>query len=1039
MSIFTSKSFKSIFLAVLMVTMSLSAGIVELHRSPLADANDVAAVGAGCAFITRSSGEAIYVDPVNGSDAWDGTWSCPKATLSDALNESSSNDEIVLYSGRYHENVTVDGKDNLLIRAASGARVVFDGTQSIADDMDATWTTADSDGIQEVTLPVDGWQLFLAYDEQVPARWPNAQFSDESVFNRSYWAEGTLTGSNNAYTIGWLTDAGPETGVHTGLNETINATGLNPVGAIAVMNLGSFRSNSRVITDWNSANGTFAYDGNGVGWKTKHHAYFLEGKRELIDADGEWWFNNANNRLHYKTPSGQDANNLDLRVKVQPFAMSVENSDGVTIQGIDFFGTTVNFNECDGCSFTNSTLEYPSTSKRGLGIAGESEDDRWMTRFYRCTNSFVDNISITNTDGGAIEFQGSAGQSHNNTVNNSYFHAIDWSAADQKGLMTTIYEGGRDMYFTNNTVHLTGASSVLSIGDAPKVFYNEVWDVGHLQTDGAVVQIMQGEAPDAEVAYNWIHDIIKYGIRFDAPIGQVGTGQNGTMHHNVIWNAAGGLMVKGDYHDIHNNTVFNSTNDKNDIIALTDGDINNKNSTFHRNAVDTMADHRSDDVFANPLPNGTHWSNWNGYLQGYDGMFEARNQISCAIYDNGSLYCWGRNDHGQLGLGYTSGREDVPQHVDLGSGRTITSLGIDDSGAEGWAPNSHSCAVLDNGDLVCWGANGDGQLGLGNTSTSGVWEPTTVNVGSGLTTISVAVGNAATCALLSDHSVKCWGKNNVGQLGLGNSSSNDVLTPHAVTFSGSSNPISLHAGRNEFCAQLNNGSAACWGENAEGQFGLGNTTSQTSPISLTLPTGRTVASMSVSKDFMCMALDNGSIVCAGRNAEHQLGQGAQSARETSWKYVIGLDMVAHTVELGQDVGCAHLVNGSMVCWGEDAWGLFGNSTTSYTSRVASTATQYANFGNGRTAASISLNYRHACAVLDNGDLTCWGRNHKSQLGLGNTTQEYMPVVVNNVSSIRQVAVHEMLVDPANDDFRPKWGSQLHQLSAGAYDAGDADP
>ena len=71
MSIFTSKSFKSIFLAVLMVTMSLSAGIVELHRSPLADANDVAAVGAGCAFITRASGEAIYVDPVNGSDAWD--------------------------------------------------------------------------------------------------------------------------------------------------------------------------------------------------------------------------------------------------------------------------------------------------------------------------------------------------------------------------------------------------------------------------------------------------------------------------------------------------------------------------------------------------------------------------------------------------------------------------------------------------------------------------------------------------------------------------------------------------------------------------------------------------------------------------------------------------------------------------------------------------------------------------------------------------------------------------------------------------------
>ena len=1034
-----AQRFRAVLLSVLMISLAQTAYISSLQgwAYPLADATSPMN-SAGCDTATLGANDPMHVDGLNGDDSWAGTAACPKATIVSAVENSSAGEEVIVHEGLYHENISIDNKDDFILRAATGERVVLDGTRSITDDLGGVWGAADSDGIQEVTLTEDGWQLFLAYEEQVPARWPNAQFSDETVFNRSYWAEGTLTGSNNAYTKGWLTDAGPEAGVHTGLNETVNATGLDPVGAIAVMNLGSFRSNSRIITDWNPNNGTFAYDGDGVGWKTKHHAYFLEGKRELIDQDGEWWFNTTNKRMHYKTPSGQDANDLDLRVKVQPFAISVDGSDRVTVQGIDFFGTTVNFNNCDGCSFTNATLEYPSTSKRGLGIAGESEDDRWMTRFYRSKHSFVDNISITNTDGGAIEFQGSPGQSHNNTVNNSYFHAIDWSAADQKGLMVTIYEGGRDMYFTNNTVHLTGASSVLSIGDAPKVFFNEVWDVGHLQTDGAVVQVMQGEAPGAEIAYNWIHDVIKYGARFDAPIGQAGEGRNGTMHHNVIWNAAGGLMVKGDYHNIHNNTVFNSTG-KNDIIFLTDGGINNKNSTLHRNAVDSVADHRSDDVFANPLPNGSHWSNWNGYVQGYVDMFEARNQISCAIYDNGSLYCWGRNDHGQLGLGYASGREEAPQYVDLGTGRTITSLGIGDSGAEGWTPNSHACAVLDNGDLACWGANGDGQLGIGNTSTNGVWEPTTVNVGSGLTAISVATGNSATCALLSDHSVKCWGKNNVGQLGLGNSSSNDVLTPHTVTFNGASTPLSLHAGRNEFCAQLDNGSAACWGQNADGQFGLGNTTSQTSPVALTLPTGRTIASMDMAKDFICITLDNGSVVCAGRNTEYQIGQGTTSTAELSWKYVIGLDMVAHSVELGQDVGCAHLVNGSMACWGEDAWGLFGNSTTSYTLRVASTATQYANFGNGRTAASISLNYRHACAVLDNGDLTCWGRNHKAQLGLGNITQQFMPVVVSNVSSIRQVQIHEMLVDPANADFRPTWGSPLHQLGAGAYDAGDADP
>jgi len=1022
-----SQSFKSIFLAVLMVTMSLSAGIVEISRTPLLDSQDVASVGAGCSYISRSAGESIYVDPVNGSDDWDGTWSCPKATLSDALNESSANDEIVLYSGRYHENVTVDGKDNLLIRAANGARVVFDGTQSIADDMDVTWTTADSDGIQEVTLPVDGWQLFLAYEEQVPARWPNAQFSDETVFNRSYWAEGTLTGSNNAYTKGWLTDAGPETGVHSGLNETINATGLDPEGAIAVMNLGSFRSNSREITDWNSANGTFAYDGNGVGWKTKHHAYFLEGKRELIDVDGEWWFNNANNRLHYKTPSGQNANDLELRVKVQPFAITVENSDGVTIQGIDFFGTTVNFNECDGCSFTNSTLEYPSTSKRGLGIAGESEDDRWMTRFYRSTNSFVDNISITNTDGGALEFQGSPGQTNNNTVNNSYFHAIDWSAADQKGLMVTIYEGGRDMYFTNNTVHLTGASSVLSIGDAPKVFYNEVWDVGHLQTDGAVVQIMQGEAPGAEVAYNWIHDIIKYGIRFDAPIGQVGTGANGTMHHNVIWNAAGGLMVKGDYHNIHNNTVFDSSASKNDMIVLTDGDINNKNSTIHYNAVDSMADHRSDDVFDNPLPNGIDWMNWNGYVQGQQDKMTAGTGHSCSLYSNSSVYCWGSNFFGALGDASTAGDSNVhePGWVDLGVGRTATSI------AHGGVASYHGCAILDNNSLSCWGWNGQGQLGLGNTTNQGA--ATFVDLGTGRSPIKVTLGQLHTCVLLDNKSVYCMGDNTYGQVGDGTTV--DKNSPTFVDFGTGRYAVDIESGHVHTCALLDNGSVSCWGYNAYGQLGLGHTTTPVSvPTYVPLASGRHVASLAIGQHHTCFAYDNGDVACTGRNQQGQLGTG-NTAQKTSLTATQSLGQPALKVVAGSYFSCALLNNGSVRCWGDNAYGQLGIDTNIDSTSPAASV----HFETGSYAIDLISGLEHLCARLSNGSMACWGRNHVGQLGIGNTLNQDEPVVLENISSLHSTTIREMLVDPDNDDFRPKWGSHLHILKAGAYDAGDTDP
>ncbi|MGB1955571.1 MAG: hypothetical protein ACPHUK_08250, partial [Candidatus Poseidoniaceae archaeon] len=138
---------KAYVLIFMMIMLAQTSYIGAMQGWTYLQDNDVSATGASCSFITRTSGTPIYVDAVNGSDDWDGTWSCPKATLSDALNESSSNDEIILYSGRYHEAVTVDNKDNLLIRAADGARVVFDGTRSITDDLGGVWGSADSDGI----------------------------------------------------------------------------------------------------------------------------------------------------------------------------------------------------------------------------------------------------------------------------------------------------------------------------------------------------------------------------------------------------------------------------------------------------------------------------------------------------------------------------------------------------------------------------------------------------------------------------------------------------------------------------------------------------------------------------------------------------------------------------------------------------------------------------------------------------------------------------------------------------------------------------
>ena len=600
-----------------LLSLSMIAIMLIAIQIPLANQQVQADLGAernspsSCFSAVRPIDTPIHVDVLNGSDTWNGTSNCPKATIGGAIQNATANDEIVIHAGVYHENVTVDNLDGLTIRAATGERVVIDGTKSITEDFNETWHTA-LDGIQYVDLPEHGWQLFLDHLEQVPARWPNANFEDGTVFNRSHnWSHGTITNSNNAYTNGWLTDAGGTTGAHGGLL----ASGIDPVGAIAILNVASFRSFSREVTSWNSSNETIGFDLTDE-WKTKHHAYFLEGKRDLIDVDGEWWYNDTNQRLHYKTPANQDANDLDLRVKTQPYAFTVTNSDDVALENLEFFGTTARFDDCVGCSIENSIMRYPSTSKRGLNIAGEVTDERWVTRFDHCSYSLVENTAILYTDGTAIEFHGAALQSHNNTINNSYFHHIDWSVSDTPGLMVTIYDGGKDNSFTNSTIHRTGASATLSIGDAPSVMYNDVWNTGLLQTDGAVVQMMQNEQQDADIGYNWIHDTGKYGIRMDGPIGGTNTGRNATVHHNVLWNVSGAIMVKGDYHNAHNNTVLWDDRGKNHIIVLHENEIGNENSSIRNNAADSIAAHRSQDWDAHPLQVGTYGFNWNGYVNG---------------------------------------------------------------------------------------------------------------------------------------------------------------------------------------------------------------------------------------------------------------------------------------------------------------------------------------------------------------------------------------------------------------------------------------
>ena len=263
---------------------------------------------------------------------------------------------------------------------------------------------------------------------------------------------------------------------------------------------------------------------------------------------------------------------------------------------------------------------------------------------------------------------------------------------------------------------------------------------------------------------------------------------------------------------------------------------------------------------------------------------------TCAILDNAYVKCWGANASGQLGLGHTNNRGDNSSEmggnlttVDLGSGRTAKAISTGDS---------HTCAILDNSLVKCWGDNTHGQLGQGNNNNLGDGSNemggnlNSVNLGSGRTAISITTGTGYTCALLDDDSVKCWGRGHAGQLGHGKTTSVDSPPNSSIKLGTGRSAKAIAAGDFHTCAILDNSSIKCWGLNDSGQLGLGDTSNRGDgsnemadylPV-IDLSSGKTARAISTGDSHTCALLDNASLKCWGKNDSGQLGLGDNSNR-----------------------------------------------------------------------------------------------------------------------------------------------------------------
>jgi ELWxxDGT repeat protein len=372
-------------------------------------------------------------------------------------------------------------------------------------------------------------------------------------------------------------------------------------------------------------------------------------------------------------------------------------------------------------------------------------------------------------------------------------------------------------------------------------------------------------------------------------------------------------------------------------------------------------------------------------------------RFTCAILDNGDLKCWGRDSNGELGDGGSNTNTNAPSStaIDLGTGRTAVSVA---------GGSNHVCAILDNGDLKCWGYDNFGQLGDGGTNTgTNAPSSTAIDLGTGRTAVAVDAGEFHTCAILDNGDMKCWGRDNNGQLGDGGSNTNtNTPSSTAIDLGPGRTAVAVATGTSHTCAILDNGDLKCWGADDHGKLGDGGTNTEINAPSSTaidLGTGRTAVAVSADSEHTCAILDNGEAKCWGRDRYGQLGDGGTSHSSTthltapsSTAINLGTGRTAVAVDTGRYHSCALLDNGDVKCWGHDYNGQLGDggfSTDTYA--PSSTAID---LGTGRTAVAISAGYAHTCAILDNGDMKCWGHGLDGQLGNGGTNSDQQtPVLV----------------------------------------------
>ncbi len=368
-------------------------------------------------------------------------------------------------------------------------------------------------------------------------------------------------------------------------------------------------------------------------------------------------------------------------------------------------------------------------------------------------------------------------------------------------------------------------------------------------------------------------------------------------------------------------------------------------------------------------------------------------QHTCVLIEGGRIRCWGRGEFGQLGHGNPNniGDDEYPSDVgDVGLPGPATAINLG---------GQHTCALLQDGGLRCWGLNDRGQLGYGNLANLGDDEPLVGLAGIGVPpVIAVNAGARHTCTRIAGGQVRCWGKNDAGELGYASSAMVlEALLPGVDLDLGAPTTL-LDLGSYHACARFIDGGMRCWGWGDSGRLGYASLTTigddeppsavgLVSAVPIGLAANTEIAGLALGGNHSCALLQGGYVLCWGAGGLGQLGQGDLAIvgddEVPAARPPVQMDGTAMQVAAGGNHTCVLLDEGSVRCWGDNAVGQLGQANT-------------VNIGDdelpssippimlGGAAKQISAGGNHTCALLTSNEVVCWGQNNFNQLGLGSS-------------------------------------------------------